>query len=228
MDTAANPVVDWSRVRTVFLDMDGTLLDLHFDNYFWQEHLPLRYGEREGLDLAEAKRLLEPHFRRLAGSLQWYCLDYWSDLLDLDIVALKQEVQHLIQVLPDVHGFLHAVRASGRRQVLVTNAHTHSLALKMDHTDIGDHFDAIISSHEFGAPKEDAAFWDRLREVERFDPAASVMFDDSLPVLRAARAYGVGQVVAMRKPDTRQAVREITEFPAVESLAEILPGAGGG
>ncbi|MDH3916294.1 MAG: haloacid dehalogenase, partial [Chromatiales bacterium] len=35
---------DWSTVDTVLLDMDGTLLDLRFDNYFWQELVPSRYG----------------------------------------------------------------------------------------------------------------------------------------------------------------------------------------
>ena len=42
-------MLDWSRIDTVLLDMDGTLLDLNFDNYFWQKHLPLRYAEARGL-----------------------------------------------------------------------------------------------------------------------------------------------------------------------------------
>ena len=26
-------MINWQQIDTVFLDMDGTLLDLHFDNY---------------------------------------------------------------------------------------------------------------------------------------------------------------------------------------------------
>ncbi|MCP4043692.1 MAG: haloacid dehalogenase, partial [Gammaproteobacteria bacterium] len=36
------PVINWNSIHTVLLDMDGTLLDLHFDNQFWLEHVPLR------------------------------------------------------------------------------------------------------------------------------------------------------------------------------------------
>lgn len=32
--------IAWQEVDTVLLDMDGTLLDLAFDNYFWQTLVP--------------------------------------------------------------------------------------------------------------------------------------------------------------------------------------------
>ena len=39
----------WPEIHTVLLDMDGTLLDLRFDNHFWRELVPERYAERHGL-----------------------------------------------------------------------------------------------------------------------------------------------------------------------------------
>ena len=42
-------------VDTVLLDMDGTLLDLAFDNYFWQKLVPETWG-REKQGYATGKR----------------------------------------------------------------------------------------------------------------------------------------------------------------------------
>ena len=223
MPASAKRIPDWSRIHTVFLDMDGTLLDLHFDNHFWLEHVPLRYGERHGLTPAEARQELLPRFRRMEGTLQWYCLDYWSRELDLDILALKRERQYLIRVQPHAEEFMRQVRRNGRRLVLVTNAHADALSLKLEHTRLDAHFDRIVSSHRFGTPKETTAFWERLRELESFDPGSSLLADDSLPVLRAACDYGIRELVAMRRPDSRRPARDIDEFPAVETLAELMP-----
>ena len=223
MPSPAQSISDWSRIRTVLLDMDGTLLDLHFDNHFWLEHVPLRYGEKHGLQREEALAELMPRFRSAEGTLQWYCLDHWSRELDMDIVALKREVVHLIRVLPQVEMFLQSVRDAGKRLVLVTNAHADALSLKMEHTRLDDYFDQIVSSHSFGSPKETPAFWRALQEVEPFERDATLFADDSLPVLRAAREYGIRHVVAMRQPDSQRPAREISEFPSVHSLAELLP-----
>ncbi|MDE2234875.1 MAG: GMP/IMP nucleotidase [Gammaproteobacteria bacterium] len=216
-------MLDWKGIHTVFMDMDGTLLDLHFDNHFWHEHVPLRYGERHGLSTEAARDQLLPRFRAMEGSLQWYCLDHWSRELELDILALKRELRQLIRVVPHAEMFLQSVRNAGMRLVLVTNAHAEALSLKMEHTRLDGYFNRIVSSHSFGTPKESAAFWQALQEVEPFDGEATLLVDDSLPVLRAARDFGIGSVVAMRRPDSGQPARDIHEFPAITSLAEILP-----
>jgi len=212
---------EWSTVDTVLLDMDGTLLDLRFDNLFWQQVVPDRYGEVHGLGPDEARRELEPRFAAKQGTLEWYCLDYWSRELGLDIARLKEEVEDHIDFLPDVPEFLRAVRAAGKRLVLVTNAHRASLAVKLRRTGLAAYLDAIHSSHDLGLPKEHADFWVRLREREPFEPPRTMLVDDSLPVLRAAHAYGLGRVVAIRRPDSTRPARTIDDFHAVDGLPEL-------
>ncbi len=216
-------MIAWQSIDEVLLDMDGTLLDLNFDNHFWREHLPRRYAERFGLDLQRAKEELQPRFRRAEGTIQWYCLDYWTRELGLEIAVLKREVQHLIAVHPHVLDFLNAIRSTGKRAVLVTNAHHESLALKLERTQLGGHFDAVVCAHDLGLPKEDARFWDRLQSVEPFSRDRSVLIDDSLPALRSAHAYGIRHLLAVRRPDTRGPSRDVREFPAVDGFHQLLP-----
>jgi putative hydrolase of the HAD superfamily len=216
-------MIDWSAIDTVLLDMDGTLLDLHFDNHFWQEHVPERYAERHRLPHAEARSRLTDIYRAKAGTLDWYCVDYWTRELQLDIARLKEEVAHLISVHPDVPRFLNALRAAGKGVVLVTNAHQKSLSLKMARTGLQAHFDLLITSHEVGLPKEDPAFWPALRAVLPHDPARTLLIDDSLPVLRAARQGGIAHLLAVYLPDTRQPEKDVGEFAALRHFAEIMP-----
>lgn len=216
-------MLDWGQIDTVFLDMDGTLLDLNFDNHFWLEHLPLRYAERQKVTVQEAKDLLLPKFDAMRGSLEWYCLDYWGRELSMDIPALKREVAHLIQVHQHVDEFLQALHAAGKRVVLLTNAHGDSVAIKMDVTGIADQFDRIISTHDIGIAKEQDGFWAALKQREQFEYARSVMVDDNADVLHAARHSGVGFVLAMKKPDSTAAAREMAEFPAIHDFREVMP-----
>ena len=216
-------MIDWHGVDTVLLDMDGTLLDLHFDNHFWQEHVPARYAERHGLPPAEARRRLVDVYRAKAGTLDWYCVDFWTRELQLDIARLKEEVAHLIAVHPDVPRFLQALRSAGKGVALVTNAHRKSLSLKMARTGLAAHFDLLITAHEVGLPKEEPAFWPALRAVLPYDPARTLLIDDSLPVLRAARQAGIAHLLAVYRPDTRQPDKAVEEFAALRHFAEIMP-----
>jgi HAD superfamily hydrolase (TIGR01509 family) len=222
MSRAPRSLPDWSQIDTVFLDMDGTLLDLRFDNYFWRELVPQRYAERNGMTTPEAQRQLIPRFAAWEGRLQWYCLDHWTRELGLDLVALKHEVAERIAFLPDAREFLTGLRPLGKRTALVTNADRTALALKLERTGLASHLDAHYSSHDFGLPKEDRAFWERLREREAFEPARTLLVDDSIVVLRAARAFGVRHLYEIRRPDSAAPPRAGGEFDAVDSPLELL------
>ena len=218
-----HPPIDWDQIDSVFLDMDGTLLDLHFDNHFWLEHVPLRYAESRDLPLEQAKRELLQRYQDVEGTLRWYCVDHWSCELRLDIALLKQEVDHLIAVHPYVTEFLECLSARGKRRVLVTNAHQKSIELKMEKTRLAGHFDHIICSHDLGVAKETEDFWERVQVVEPFDPDRTLFVDDSVRVLAAAKAYGFRWLLAILKPDSNKPVQTAQEFPAVEHFAELLP-----
>ena len=216
-------MIDWQEIETVLLDMDGTLLDLNYDNHFWLEHVPRRYAEHHGVELDAAHATLRGRYARVAGTMQWYCVDYWTRELELDIARLKEEVEHLIAVHPHVEDFLIGLRQAGKRVVLVTNAHHKSLALKMRRTRLNQHFDALICAHDIGMPKEHPEFWGKLQDVETYLPYRTLLVDDSLPVLRSARDFGIRHLLAVRRPDTRQPEKDVMEFDAVGSFAEILP-----
>jgi putative hydrolase of the HAD superfamily len=203
--------------------MDGTLLDLHFDNYFWTELIPRRYGEARGMAVHEAQAELRPRFAARQGTLQWYCTDHWSQELGLNVAALKHEACEHIRYLPGAEEFLQGVRHLARRVVLVTNAHLDAFAVKTHYTGLDQYFDQIVSSHSLGFPKEDAAFWPRLQQQLNLISAEALFVDDNLSVLRAARDYGIGQVFAIAQPDSTMPVRDIAEFPAVNAISELLP-----
>ena len=219
----SKPDIQWSTIETVLLDMDGTLLDLNFDNHFWQEHVPLRYSELHNMSIDESKDVLFPKFRSAEGTLDWYCIDYWSSQLGLDIPKLKKEVDHLIAIHPHVMEFLEAIRATGRRLLLVTNAHVKSLEIKMEQTQLAGHFDHIVVSHDLGYAKESYQFWDRLKTIEPYKKQATLLVDDSLPVLRAAQSYGIAHLLAVRKPDTQREEKNVEEFKAIYHFDDIMP-----
>ncbi len=217
-------MVDWSTLDTVFLDMDGTLLDLHFDSHFWLEHLPRRYAEQYDLHPQQAKDQLLAMIMAERGSLNWYCTDYWSERLSVDINQLKAEVSDRIGYRPHVPDFLASLRKAGLHSVIVTNCHPDPLALKLSRTGLDRHVDAIVSSHELGKPKEDRAFWSDLARRIPYRQERTLMVDDSFPVLESARDAGIGQCLAILAPDSTQApATRHPEIPGIRHFDEVLP-----
>jgi putative hydrolase of the HAD superfamily len=215
-------MINWQDIDTVLLDMDGTLLDLHFDNFFWLQHLPRRYAEIHQLDHATACAQLERTIHTHRGTLKWYCLDFWSDALQVDIRSLKEEVKHKIHVRPHVEDFLTRLQLHDKQRVLVTNAHRQSLDLKLEVTAIDRLLDEVISSHDFQQPKEAQAFWQALREHRHFDPERTLFVDDTVNILDSARTFGIRHLLCIHQPDS-QTERAVNEYPAIYHFDEIMP-----
>jgi putative hydrolase of the HAD superfamily len=198
----ATPVRIPDHVDTLLLDLDGTLLDLAFDNRFWRQVVPEAYGVLHGISVQQALDEISPKMASVEGTLPWYCLDHWSRTLDMDLSTLKNEHAGHVAWLPGAQQFLLRQRAAGRRLVLATNSHPETLRIKVEQTRVTDYLDAAYSSHPFGAPKEDPRFWQGFRAVEAFDPRRTAFIDDNAQVLRAGQAAGVAHLIAVTRPDS--------------------------
>lgn len=218
-------MINWSDIDTVLLDMDGTLLDLKYDNFFWQEHLPRAYARHHRLSEEESDARLRDCLGAGVGTLEWYCLDHWSAQLEMDIPALKRELRHMIRVRPHTLEFLSSLRDRALDVVMVTNAHRTTLEIKMAQVDITPWFNRVVVSHDLRAPKEEAAFWHRLQSLHPFDPARTLLIDDTERVLAAARDYGIAHLLTLLQPDSSRQVRVDTRFPGIHHFDEIMPPA---
>jgi HAD superfamily hydrolase (TIGR01509 family) len=216
-------MLNWNQIETVLLDMDGTLLDLHFDTYFWQEYLPTRFAEIKSIDPKLAMHQIQEQTRSIQGTLNWYSTDYWSHLLDVDVVQLKHEVSHKVALRPYCVDFLEALRDAGKDVVMVTNAHQDSLSLKMEKTGIADRFDRLITVHEFSLPKEDPDCWHEVYKRHPFDSAKTLLIDDNLKALKSALDFGIAKVLAIHKPDSKAPAMDVQGYPAIHSFQDIMP-----
>jgi putative hydrolase of the HAD superfamily len=215
-------ILDWNNVDTVLLDMDGTLLDRHFDDHFWLEHVPKTYARKNGIPLDKAKKFLYGLFRSQENTLNWTDLDYWSNRLDLDIPVLKQEVDHLIAVHPFVVEFLLFLRHNTKAVYLVTNAHSKTLELKMRKTRLGNYFNGIISAHDLGLPKEDDAFWEKLSARIAYDPARTMLAEDSETNLGTAKKYGIRYLIYVSRFSSAISPEASTNFTSICYFSELM------
>lgn len=204
------------------LDMDGTILDLAFDNYVWKELVPEYYATQQSLPLATARDRLYAKYAKIQGDLEWYCLDRWSERLGFDVLQLHHDVHHRIEYLPGARAFLEIVRESDVKVLLVTNSHPGTLTLKDETLGFSDYFDSLHSSHNYGHAKEHQQFWHALQEDVGFDPATTLFVDDTVPVLRSAAQYGIEMLVTITRPDTGELPRENGDFAGVEGVRDLL------
>lgn len=209
-------------VKYVLLDMDGTLLDKYFDDYFWQHLLPEKYAEKKGITFGKARDELIGRYKIHEGTLNWTDIDFWSKEVDLDIPALKEQIQHLIEVHPHVEEFLKWLKLHRKKVFLLTNAHYKVLEIKLKKTAIGRFFDDALTSFETGYPKEMPEFWERAQERLGFDRKKSLFIDDTKVILRTAKKFGIRYVLYKACASSKAGKGSSREFDSICDFIELM------
>lgn len=212
----------WQQIDTVLLDLDGTLLDKYFDDFFWEEFVPQVFAKKNNMSIAAAKTTLLNTYKKVENTLEWTDLDYWSTELGLNIPLLKNEISHLISIRPQVIEFLEFLKEREKNIYLVTNAHPKTIAVKLARVNIREHFTAIFSSNEVGAAKEQPEFWHRLSELLPFNKKRTLFVDDTEKVLQSAESYGLCHLLHIAKPSSKLPAAFAHSFPSIISFKELM------
>ncbi len=216
------PSFSWNEIETVFLDLDGTLLDKHFDDYFWEEYVPEIYSKTNNINIHIAKDKLLSTYKKVENTLVWTDLDYWSEELRLDIPLLKKKVNHLIAKRPQVTEFLTFLEKMEKDIYLVTNAHPKTIEVKLDKVDIEQHFTTIYCSKDAGAAKEQPEFWTQIEQSLPFSRSKTLFADDTEKVLLSAHRYGLRHLLHIAKPSSKLPASFSQTFPSIINFDELM------
>jgi len=214
--------IPWTQINTVLLDMDGTLLDLHFDNYFWVYLVPEYYSKRNNLSLSQSKDTIIQWMADVQGTLDWYCIDYWDNKLNFDVIKLKRKAQKKIRFRPNALQFLDILKKKNKRVILATNAHPRAMELKFLNVNFISYFDEISSSHELGYPKESQNYWKRLQERYKFTPESSLFIDDSQKILASADQFGIGYLLGIKEPDSKRDPIDCSAYTGIQDFSQLF------
>ncbi|MBL7048769.1 MAG: HAD-IA family hydrolase [Nitrospira sp.] len=214
--------IPMDKIEYVLLDMDGTLLDLYFDDYFWGHLVPEKYAEKHEITFGAAKEYLYSTYKSHEKTLNWCDIDFWSRELKLDIPALKEQIRHLIEVHPNVIDFLKLMRKRKKKIYILTNAHYKTVKIKFRKTQIGEYFDEVLCSFNVGHPKEDLQFWEKAQKKLGFGKANSVFIDDTEDVLKTAREYGMKYLLFKSRASSKLKPKETTEFLTINNFSELM------
>lgn len=216
------PSFSWDEIDLVFLDMDGTILDKYFDDYFWEHYVPEVFAQKNGASLEQARDKLLSTYKSVENTLSWTDLDYWSERLGLDIPSLKKDLVHLIAPLPQVDEFFSHIKRLGKKVFLVTNAHPKAIEIKLAKVRITDNFERIVCSQEVGAAKEQVEFWYKLEKIISFNKNRTLFADDTEKVLSSAAQYGLKHLVHIANPSSKSPVSYSEQYPSILSLKDLV------
>ena len=221
VENKMSAICSWNDIKTVLLDVDGTLLDLHFDNSVWNNSLPEAFARKHNLSLSESRSNLYQHMRKVRGKIEFYSFDYWSSFTKIDIEKLHELQQEKIAFRKDAEWFLSKI--SGKRATFIaTNADRKSFGIKDTKLGLTSKVKGVFSSQDFQSPKEEQAFWSAVQNATGFEGSTTLMIDDNEKVLEAAASYGIEHLRFVETPDSQKGTRHSSKFIGINNFVELF------
>jgi FMN phosphatase YigB (HAD superfamily) len=161
-------------------------------------------------------------YRSVERELAWTDLHYWSERVGIDVIAMHQELSHMIGFLPGAESFLRYLRQLGKRVTIITNAHASGVAVKAAKTGLDRLVDRIVNAFEVGYLKMRPEYWPHCRRLVGFDPARSFYMDDDEGCLIAARQFGIAHVIHSAKSSSRLPPAPLKDFTSITEFTSLL------
>ena len=207
-------------IEHILIDMDGVLLDTKYDNYFWQEYIPYIYSKKNNISLEQAIKITHSLFNYKKNTKDWYDLDYWTNILDIDVTKekKKKETMKKIKLKKNVIATLEDLKNKNKKLYLVTNAHKKTLDIKLSKFTLNEYFDTIICSHELRYVKEDIQFWYILRQHLNLDYKKSILIEDTIDNINSAYHAGLKSIYVNNMNDNHPTpISKIGDFSELSS-----------
>ena len=215
-------MIKLNSTTAILLDLDGVILNLEYDIKFWESWLPDHVANQSNRSLEEIKAEIQAEIDIQRGTLNFYDLNYWDNLLNVDCMKIIKEQEEKCSYLEGSYEALQKLSTLNNRMHIVTNGDPRVQEYKAETKNFLEFFDSIFYSMRAGYPKEEKEFWALARHNLNLDFEDAIFIDDDFKVITAAAKAGIKQVIWITPGKNRILQNGVETFPSLAELTNAI------
>ena len=215
-------MVKLNSTTAILSDLDGVILDLAYDIKFWELWLPEQVANQTNKSIEETKAEIKAEIDIQRGTLNFYDLNYWDDLLNVDCMQIFREKTERCSYLEGSYEALQRLSTLKNPKYIMTNGDPRIQDYKAETQNFLEFFDSIFYSMHVGYPKESKEFWALARHNLNLDFEDTIFIDDDFKVVTAAAKAGIKQVAWITPGKNRILQNRVETFASLSDLVSTI------
>jgi putative hydrolase of the HAD superfamily len=215
-------MVKLNSTTAILSDLDGVILNLDYDIKFWESWLPEHVASQSNRSLKEIKIQIQAEIDAQRGTLNFYDLNYWDDLLNVDCMEIIREQEEKCSFLEGSYEALQRLSTLKNPKYILTNGDPRIQEYKAETQNFLEFFNSIFYSMHVGYPKESKEFWALARHNLNLEFEDAIFIDDDLKVVTAAAKAGIKQVAWITPGKNRILQNRVETFASLADLVSTI------